>query len=350
MTEPHKDDDRVVPLRSAEAIENEAADWLIALGRDDVSEQDILEFKAWERRCARNREAFERMAALWDDFSVLKVLDDYAESASASIPPNSFLLKRRTLTAIAASVGIVLTVGAARYISWWSAGQIQEEQFATAVGEQRTIRLSDGSEINLNTDTILQVAYTRRRRNVTLAKGEAHFTVAHSKRRPYLVHAGTGLVRAVGTAFTVRLRPDAAVEVTVEEGRVALSSSVVANRSAGAPDAAQGARELIAGANAVYGERVQQVIQLPPAEISRKLAWRQGVLAYAGEPLSEVVADISRYVPITIEIADPDLQSLQIGGYFKIGEVDEMLESLELNFGLSVERVSDAHVRITGNS
>lgn len=349
MTEPHKDDDRVVALRSAEAIESEAADWLIALGRDNVSEQDILEFKAWERRCSRNREAFERMAALWDDFSVLKVLDDYAESASASIPPNSFLLKRRTLTAIAASVGIVLTVGAARYISW-SSGQIQEEQFATAVGEQRTIRLSDGSGINLNTDTILQVAYTRRQRNVTLVKGEAHFTVAQSKRRPYLVHAGGGLVRAVGTAFTVRLRPDAAVEVTVEEGRVALSPSVVANRSAGAPDVAQGARELIAGANAVYGERVQQVTQLPPAEISRKLAWRQGVLAYAGEPLSEVVADISRYVPITIEIADPDLQSLQIGGYFKIGEVDEMLESLELNFGLSVERVSDAHVRITGNS
>ena len=349
MTEPHKDNDRIVALRSAEAIEDEAADWLIALSRDDVSEQDILEFRAWERQCARNREAFERMAALWDDLSVLKVLDDYAESASASISPGSFTLNRRALTAIAASVGIVLTVGAAQYISWAS-GQIQEEQFATAVGEQRTIRLSDGSEINLNTDTEVQVAYTRRQRNVTLVKGEAHFTVAQSKRRPYLVYAGDGLVRAVGTAFTVHLRPDAAVEVTVEEGRVALSPSLVVNRSTGASDAAPDTRELIAGANVVYGERVQQMTQLPPAEISRKLAWRQGVLAYAGEPLSEVVADISRYTPLTIEIADPDLQTLQIGGYFKIGEVDEMFESLELNFGLSVERVSDAHVRITGNS
>ena len=290
------------------------------------------------------------MSALWDDLGALKVLDDFAASAEASLSPRPRTFVRRMLVgAVAASVAVAFIVGVTQY-AHFSSGQIHTEELATAIGEQRKVHFSDGSAIFLNTNSRVAVDYTRRERKVTLVQGEAHFDVAKSRRRPYLVYAGDGLVRAVGTAFTVRLRSGAAVEVTVEEGRVALSTGLVAQERAEESTEDVPPRELGAGANAFFDGTVERVTLLPPAEVSRKLAWRQGILAYAGEPLAEVVADIGRYTDITIEISDPELRSRQIGGYFKVGEVEEMFESLELNFGLSIERVSDGHVRITANS
>lgn len=348
MTGPDKDNDRIVTLRSVEEIEDEAAAWLIALSREGASAEDVLEFKAWQSRSARHREVFERLAALWDDLGGLKVLDDYAESVAASVRPRPLGVRRTALMAMAVSMSVALAIGAVQYANW-SSGLVQDEAFETAVGEQITVHLSDGSDVLLNTNSRLNVAYARNERKVTLLRGEAHFTVAKSQRRPYLVYAGDGFVRAVGTAFTVRLRQDDAVEVTVEEGRVALSTGIGFARDTDGGANKSAARELAAGTTAVYGDRLEHVAQLPPAELSRKLAWRQGVLAYAGEPLHEVVADISRYTDITIEIADPRLKSRPIGGYFKVGDVEEMFESLELNFGLTVERSGEGYVRITAS-
>ena len=96
--------------------------------------------------------------------------------------------------------------------------------YETRIGEQNSITLVDGSVIQLNTDSHIQVNYEKNQRSIVLMAGEAHFEVAKDPSRPFVVKAGDGMVRAVGTAFTVRINPEA-LKVIVTEGKVALAAA-----------------------------------------------------------------------------------------------------------------------------
>lgn len=342
-----KTEDNIIALPSAEDIEAQAASWLTVMGREDVSSTDTTRFTLWLKKSERHRDAFRAVSALWDDLAILKELDDIAE-AMVEVPqtekPSLFTRRRATLSALAASL-IMAIVGGAVFQFNHNQNLVEKAVFTTAVGEQRTIRLSDGSTVQMNTDSHMEVDFSRAERLVRLLRGEAYFEVAKNRERPFLVYAAKSVVRAVGTAFIVRLQPNDAVEVTVEEGRVALVSL-----STPLVEAPLSIAELTAGQSAVFNEKVEHLAQILPAELSRKLAWRQGMLAYAGDPLADVIADISRYTDITIEIADPSLGTMPIGGYFRVGEIKALFDALEQTFGIEVDYVSKNHVRLAKSS
>ena len=346
----HRSDDKVVTLPSSQEIEAQAAAWLTVLGRQDVAASDRAQFARWLGASDRHRAAFEELSALWDDLEILKELDDIAQSMDDEPPQPHPVFRRRSFMAIAASLAVVVVVGGLLYANQQSRVD-QHATFATAVGEQRTIELVDGSRMQLNTGSKVEVAYTSSERIVRLTAGETYFDVEKEARRPFTVYAADGIVRAVGTAFTVRLRDNDAVEVTVEEGRVAIAS--VSPRLVGdaekAPDVGQPTPmvQLTAGQSAIFDERVDEIEHMDVPELNRKLSWRQGMLAYSGDRLADVIADISRYTDVVIEISDPALGEKRVAGYFRIGEVEALFESLELSFGLEVERVSDKLFRLS---
>ena len=90
---------------------------------------------------------------------------------------------------------------------------------STQVGEVRRLTLDDGSALALNTSSVLQVKFAADERRIVLRQGEASFQVAHDEDRPFVVQAGDVSVRAVGTAFSVRMRQQE-LEVVVTEGVV----------------------------------------------------------------------------------------------------------------------------------
>jgi transmembrane sensor len=163
------------------------------------------------------------------------------------------------------------------------------------------------------------------------------------------------VVRAVGTAFVVRLQPKG-IEVTVTKGTVELAS-LTSTRPVSSLSRAQALpRHVLTMVTADRGTTELAVLapshqveklDLAPPEATRKLAWRQGMLVFTGESLPSVVADVSRYTDVQIEIADPGLNDLKVGGYFKVGEVEPMLEALEGSFGVRVERLDAKHVRLS---
>jgi transmembrane sensor len=342
---------KVVTLPNVQQIEAEAAAWMTVLGRDCIGDEDRAEFKRWLRQSERHRATFEALGALWDDLEVLKELDDIGEAMSRTSMQRVPLVRKRGLIAAAASLAMAIVAAGALYI-YDAHSLVQTAAFATGIGEQRTVELTDGSTIQLNTNTRVQVLYSRSERLVQLERGEAHFDVAKNKRRPFSVSAGNRLVKAVGTAFTVRRRDNDVVEVTVEEGTVALASLsttgalIAQERIADRSPLAQ----LTSGQSVVFDDRVETIRQLPEPEIRRKLAWRQGALVYSGEPLAEVVAEISRYTDITIEIADPALAAKPVAGYFPVSKIEGLFQSLEINFGIHVDRVDATHVRLSSSS
>jgi transmembrane sensor len=330
--------ENVIALPNPEEIERQAATWLTTLGREEVSVEEKMAFRQWLGESERHRKAFEALCALWGELEILKELDDIAEAAVTQ-PVQAHTLSRRRVIA----AGLAAVAGGAGFVLYrWLPRST--DVYETAVGEQRTVRLSDGSTVQMNTDTYMMVDFSQSSRILRLFRGEAHFDVAKDDpRRPFLVHAANGIVKAIGTAFTVRLRADDVVEVTVEEGHVSLAWVETLAFGETPPAAA----DLIAGQNVVFNERVERIKEIPPAELNRKLAWRQGMLVYDGEPLVDVVADISRYTDVDIEITDPTIRDLPVAGYFRVGKVDALFDSLEGTFGLKVEHVSENLVRLS---
>ena len=346
------ENNNVLMLPSVEIIEEEASAWLVVFGRESVSDQEKADFEHWLERSERHRITFNELAMLWGEMAVLKELDDIAESSAEFIDARSPLWQRKGLMSLAASFFVAVFISGVFYFNN-GYGLNQQASYVTAMGEQRSIHLSDGTIIQLNTNSQIEVRYSKTVRSIYLRQGEGFFEVAKNKSRPFKVYAGEGVVRAVGTAFSVRLMAEQEVEVIVEEGRVALSrqalDSIVSliesppsNESQDRPPIA----ELTAGQSAVFAQKIQTLEHMPATEINRKLAWRQGMLAYAGDPLSSVVDDVSRYTNIKIEITDPALRGMQVAGHFRVGEVEALFDSLELTFGLRVERVNDSYVKL----
>ncbi len=350
------DHDNIVRLPDADELRYEAASWITVLGRDHVTPEDRVNFKAWLGQSERHRHAFDSMSHLNSDLQVLKELDVVAEAAEEALPARTRFLSRRIGLSMAAGLAGVLVAGTA-YVGYLDRAAPQQADYETKVGELKAVTLSDGSTIQLNTNSRIEVRFSAAERRVYLARGEAYFSVAHNPKRPFSVYAANGIVTAVGTAFTVRLREQEAVEVTVEKGRVALSAQPPsAPNTARAPAPPRlnidspSVAQLSSNQTTVFKERVEDIEQMPQPKVVRKMAWRQGILVYSGEPLSEVIADISRYTDVKIEVAERALLNRPVAGYFGINEVNGSIESLATSFKLKVERIDATHIRLSSKS
>ena len=113
--------------------------------------------------------------------------------------------------------------------------------------------------------------------------------------------------------------------------------------------AVKGLGILEAGQNIVLGEKVERAETVSSADMGRKLAWRQGDLIYTGQPLKEVLADVSRYSDIKIELADPVLENLPVGGAFRTDQIGAIFAALENNFGVHAEWIDPQHERFTAS-
>jgi transmembrane sensor len=169
-----------------------------------------------------------------------------------------------------------------------------------------------------------------------LSRGEALFHVAHDSTRPFYVTAGGTVVRAVGTAFCVRIRDAEHVDVLVEEGRVAVGApGTEANFEN--PILLATAPKVSAGEAAVVRRNSVSVRSVPSKDITRKLAWTAGHLAFQGETLDDAVQEFNRYNQRQITIADPSIVQVQVGGIFLTTDPDSFIAALQRSFGFRVQ-------------
>lgn len=359
----------VTPLPDRRTIEAEACAWIAQLDGTEPSQEDLAALREWMNRSPAHRQAIEHLSALWDDLNIFTELA-VPRSGQVRARSNSFFsgLFLRMTSPIPATVTACVLLLAIGVVTWqWlgtgtapptvadgtaiTPGAVTSGTFTTAIGQQQSVDLADGSRVTLNTDSEVEIALNVRERNIRLLKGEALFEVAHDPGRPFQVYAGNGIVRAVGTAFTVYLKDPDNVSVTVAEGEVELAavSVPVGERRAGnaADRSAAPLAKIKAGQIATFGLDIESIQTMGQAEVSRQLSWRNGMLRFDGEPLSEAVHEISRYTTQEIVILDPALRDLRIGGYFKVGETEAMFEALESSFGVRVERINESLVHLS---
>jgi len=343
-------------------VEEEAAGWVIKFDSDiAVTPQQIAAFKEWASRSDVHLAAAQRYAKYWRQESVLTELaiprEDLASQKRFNLFDRLFgglFSGPWALPKVSAVASMVLVVSLALFGDLFETQEITRNGiYGTLVGEQQSKTLADGSVIELNTDTLVQIDYSDNTRKIILLRGEAHFDVASNPDRPFEVYADNRMVQAVGTAFSVYWAEEQ-VEVTVSEGRVNLAAvapdsinNSIANPAPETPPKVIGT--LAAGQTtsvSLLANEPPNIQTLDAAALEQTLSWRTGQLTFAGDSLADVVKEINRYTNIHIQIADPALNNLKIGGRFKIGDLEAIFDVLEVNFGMHVSRLSDRHIQL----
>jgi transmembrane sensor len=216
---------------------------------------------------------------------------------------------RRAAIFVALAVAITLTLGF--QLIRWQSDKLNNAELTTDIGQRRSFTLPDGSTVQLNTDSVLQLHYALDRREISLLRGEAWIQVAFDSKRPFEVEVGSVRIQDVGTVFTIRAEPRQTT-VYVIDGRVRLSTTL--SQAAARPVEIARGEEAVFAISADGIPQMQSTRTLTPEESEKMVAWTRGKLILSGERLPEVIREINRYHRQKVVIADPALEQVKIGG------------------------------------
>ncbi len=344
--------------RDAEAIEAEAMAWLAERDEGFVPGRAAA-FESWRRRDVRHAASVAELE------QVLAQLDGFAERRENVNAHFGRVSPSRPVAAAAPApapalrwwrpvawggVAVALALGTFFGFRAWQSLAVPETRYATTNAGYERARLDDGSTLELNTASAARVRFTAAERRVELDSGEAHFEVAHDTARPFVVHAGGVTVRAVGTAFNVRLVAGA-VEVTVTEGKVTVAPVPAAGPERAGSDVRDGApsgrgptplavnqRMTIPFASLASAAPAPAIQRVAPADVRAALAWQRRVTDFSDTPLAEVAARFNRHHTLQLVVADPALGARRIGGMFALDDVEAFVRLLERDGIVRAER------------
>jgi len=326
-------------------------------GDEPLTQAEKDSLREWMARSPVHRTELTRLTRFWNDANIL------VELTGEKLPLQGAPLKKtlwsgvipRILMAISAILAsVMVTYAGLRQLGGTSASRAYE----TAVGQQKSVVLDDGTTIQLNSDSRIEVSFTQYSRTIRLRGGEVHVSATYDPRRVLEVHAATSLVRALGTVFDVYVEGQS-VEVMVTEGLVEVVDSKGGPSVADTEDHTtpeRGSKPV--GQSALIrlkeneitsftsGSGVLSVRRISQAEVQRRLAWQEGYLEFSGEPLVEVVKAFNRHSIVKFEIGDPKLAALSVGGSFRLGDVSAAVELLSQTCGVRAQRVNETTIRL----
>lgn len=296
------------------AFSDEALDWLVKLNSGRATQEDHAAFAAWRRQSEDHELAAREAETVWHGVGV-------AGKQVRRVERKAALTRRAVLG------GTVLLAGGVALERSGVIGPYLLADYVTGIGEQRTVTLADGSSVSLNADTALSEDFSAAERRLRLFKGEAIFSVAHDAARPFIIEAGDGCTRAIGTVFNIDIRPREVI-VTVLEGMVGIATDA----------------EPRGGVIAVADQRVRYSALGRPSEAETvdsdiETAWRRGKLIFNRRPLGEVVSELERYRRGRIVVVSDRLRSLEVTGVFDLADPESVLRTIEETLPVRINRL-----------
>jgi transmembrane sensor len=332
-----------------ELITAQALQWFVAHRSSELTAQQREEFIDWLRASPLHAREYLALTGLSEDLrhvaqefttptealiaqahqeanaeEVVRPL--FATQRSRTSPPPR--RQRWVSWAAAASLSLVAVA-----LGVWMQGSSKAgPAYSTAHAEQRSWRMPDGSTVHLNSGSKIKVRFDQHSRVVDLIEGQALFQVAKDARRPFWVHAGDTVIKAVGTEFDVYRQPQRTL-VSVVEGRVAIlrNSASLAQLNAGQQVA-------VSRENAVVSEK--------PEEVRKTVAWLQRQVVFDHDPLSVAVEEFNRYSDARIRIDDASLRNTEVSGIFSAYDAEAFIRFLEHQPDMRVNR-SGAEISVT---
>ncbi len=333
--------------RKGKRIRKLASEWLAERdeGWEGAREE---EFEAWRSRDVRHDIALRELDASWNRLKELRHLID-----DPSLRPNADILsaggrlqrqRRRSLLAIGGSIAALIAVSLGLWLATveMAPNELPEPvSYTTTFNDYQQITLKDGSVMEMNANTQVEVEFTKSRRGVNLLRGEAHFQVEKDASRPFFVEVGSVSVKAVGTAFNVRYG-SSEVQVLVTEGRVAIDALRSEPEISGGETTPTMYPELIAGDQVTISTQSDHLVPLlskvESKEYENILAWKGPRLFFNATPLEEAARQFNEQNVVQVIIEDDELRNLSIGGSFLVEDVEAFVRLLAGDGSIAVER------------
>ncbi len=339
-----------------ENISQEAASWVIKQDRG-LNADERRELTTWLTRDPLHLAALQHHRRQWERINGLAQLAPEKLNARAARPDPDLLAPRRSPPASArtrsaaffrylaptlglaaiAVLGIFLIHRAAYAPSAQTAEIAPAQAPATAPTFARieSLALEDGSIVQLNHGARVSTHFTASERRLTLETGEAHFTVAKNPHRPFIVTASGLEIRAVGTAFNIKLDSHQ-VDILVTEGKVGVQATE--------PETALAPLHLEIGQQASVSlapetttVETPRVSSLAPAEISRQLAWQPRLLDFTAAPLREIIATFNQHNRTQLGLADATLGELRLSATFRSDNLEGFVRLLEASYSIKAQ-------------
>lgn len=317
------------------ALEEQALQWHVRLHSGSATEQDWLAFTDWLEADPAHNDAYTGVALTWEASKHLKdVFENERAPQTDNVVAFPFHRLRQAIktkplvfgggfgAAIAATLLVLMAP-----VFLGQNGMPNGINYATGVGEQRTVALADGSTVILNTNSSITVRMDKQVRNIALNHGEAFFTVKHEKQRAFIVAANDLNIRDVGTQFDVRMDADRTL-VSVTQGIVELLNQTQNQALADQP------LRLVKGQQAVRDSSNKISIQAFDSE--RATTWRQGYLVFENTELPKVIAELNRYFERPIRLVDVDTSKSRFSGILQIADQDRAVRDIAALESLSV--------------
>jgi transmembrane sensor len=324
-------------------IDAAASLWAVRVEGAVLTAADEAELAAWLAGDTRRLGAYARACAMLARSGRLKALgagfdpdrfaiehgarprpavDDVALEPELADWSDVALHPTRRKILVGGSAAAAVAAAAAIGFAWPAAATV----YSTRRGEIRLVPLEDGSSMTLNTQTTARVLFTSSERHIELVEGEILFDVVRDARRPFVVQAGASRVKAASTSFTISRLPDQDLKVTVRQGSVQLAG----------PASPRPIAVLTANTRALVASATATVATSPvaPSELSRDLAWRQGMLSFEDAPLSQAAAQFARYSDTAILFDDPAIGRQTITGLYAASDPQGFARAAALSLGL----------------
>jgi transmembrane sensor len=289
-------------------ILEEAAEWLMRLHASSATEADCEACLRWRERDPEHARAWARAELL------LQKLDGLPPALAMPALNRSSKFQRRAMLRKLALLLAAAPLGTAGWRTAKARGWIAD--YRTNTGEQREIRLSDGTLLHLNTASAVDVMFDARLRQVCLRSGEILIRTAPDAaavHRPFLVTTAQGQVEALGTFFNVREK-DRSVRVTVLDGAVRITPRRYFKASA----------VLHAGQQSAF--TAEKVTAFEPMN-SADTAWVHGMLMADNMRLADFIAELARYRNGILH-CDPAAANIRISGAYPVSNIHRALAML----------------------
>lgn len=295
-----------------DALFDQASGWYYRLRAEDASARDQADFAVWLAQGPAQRQA-------WDEVSAL--LGALREPARQVREAQRARWRRPRLRVWASAAAVLLAVGLLSLYSPWP--DRWRADYATATGESRNLSLADGSQLQLNTDSAVQIDLRPNERRVTLLRGEAWFEVSADAARPFVIRSGEGWVKVVGTRFSVA-RQGAQTRVRVAQGKVQVS--------------ADGEQTVLLEPGRAVDYQGGRLGAVRDFDAAAEFAWRQRQLVFRQQSLAEVVDELNRYWPGEVLVFGDALRQRKVSGVFEIDKPEAVLKALKHTLGLHAEQ------------
>jgi transmembrane sensor len=302
---------------------DQAITWMVRLHSGYADEHAVQDCLHWRKLHPLHEAAWQALQSNESTFSNLANLPGVPDGVardSLERMQHRQLGRRRLLQVL----GTGLVIGG---MGWQSQEQVRRwgADYSTSVGQRRTVMLADGTRLQLNTNTAVDVAFTNSQRIITLLQGEIFIDTGPDEaspegRRSFWVHTAQARLQALGTAFAVR-QEDARTRLLVEQ------SSVLIHQSA---------QQQLVAAGEEYSISAEGSRKLQQSEMDAS-AWTRGQLVARSLPLQALLTELARYQRGWVSCS-PQVAGLKVSGVFQLDDVDLALDALGDSLPVRVER------------